>query len=221
MPCMLYGSYRYIDSGLATTLHFTYPIIVMLISVLVFKTKFSGRNVLCLLMCVAGILCLCNSGGSMDGRGMLLAAGSGAVYAVYISGVEHSGLKELPVLLIIFWLSVFSAAKIMLFSVPRHQLLLTLPWRVWISYTGLGLVAMVIAASLFQLGIKKCGGVKSSMLSTIEPVTGVLIGALIFQEKITVRSAIGMILILLSVLLLTLADSKGVFFIPLPDEPNL
>ena len=24
MPCMLYGSYRYIDSGLATTLHFTY-----------------------------------------------------------------------------------------------------------------------------------------------------------------------------------------------------
>ena len=89
----------------------------------------------------------------MDGRGMLLAAGSGAVYAVYISGVEHSGLKELPVLL--------------------------------------------------------------------EPVTGVLIGALIFQEKITVRSAIGMILILLSVLLLTLADSKGVFFIPLSDEPDL
>lgn len=80
---------------------------------------------------------------------------------------------------------------------------------------------MLLAASLFQLGIKKCGGVKSSMLSTIEPVTGVLIGALIFQEKITVRSAIGMILILLSVLLLTLADSKGVFFIPLPDEPNL
>ena len=59
------------------------------------------------------------------------------------------------------------------------------------------------------------------MLSTIEPVTGVLIGALIFQEKITVRSAIGMILILLSVLLLTLADSKGVFFIPLSDEPDL
>lgn len=221
MPCMLYGSYRYIDSGLATTLHFTYPIIVMLISVLVFKAKFSGRSVLCLLMCVAGILCLCNSGGSMDGRGMLLAAGSGAVYAVYISGVEHSGLKELPVLLITFWLSVFSAAEIMLFSVPRHQLLLTLSWRVWISYTGLGLVAMVIAASLFQLGIKKCGGVKSSMLSTIEPVTGVLIGALIFQEKITVRSAIGMSLILLSVLLLTLADSKGVFFNPLPDEPDL
>ena len=220
MPCMLYGSYRYIDSGLATTLHFTYPIIVMLISVLIFKTKFSGRSVLCLLMCVAGILCLCNSEGSMDGRGMLLAAGSGAVYAVYVSGVEHSGLKELPVLLIIFWLSVFSAVEIMLFSIPQHLLLLTIPRKVWISYTGLGLVAMVIAASLFQLGIKKCGGVKSSMLSTIEPVTGVLIGALVFQEKITVKSAIGMILILLSVLFLTLADSKRVYYAGVPVRPG-
>ena len=68
---------------------------------------------------------------------------------------------------------------------------------------------MVIAASLFQIGIIKCGGVKSSMLSTIEPVTGVLIGVFIYQETITFRTTLGMILILLSVLLLTLADNKG------------
>lgn len=208
MPCMLYSSYRYIDSGLATTLHFTYPIIVMLISVFVFKTKLNRTSVLCLLTCVAGIFCLCNSEGNMDSRGMLVAAGSGVVYAIYISGVDHSDLKDLPTLVIIFWLSLFSTVLIMFFSVPQHQLLLTLPWQVWISYTGLGLVAMVIAASLFQLGIMKCGGVKSSMLSTVEPVTGVLIGTIIFQETITVKSAIGIFLILLSVLFLTLADSK-------------
>ena len=209
MPCMLYGSYRYIDSGLATTLHFTYPIIVMLISVFVFRAKFSRTGMICLFMCVAGILCLCNSEGNMDSRGIFLAAGSGVVYAVYISGIDRSGLKELPVMVIIFWLSLFSAAEILLFSFPQHQLLFALPWQVWISYTGLGLVAMVIAASLFQIGIMKCGGVKSSMLSTVEPVTGVLIGALIFQEKITVKSAKGIILILLSVLFLTLSDNKN------------
>ena len=38
-PCMLYASYQYIDSGLATTLHFIYPVAVMLISVIFFKTK--------------------------------------------------------------------------------------------------------------------------------------------------------------------------------------
>ena len=67
---------------------------------------------------------------------------------------------------------------------------------------------MVIGASLLQLGIMKCGSVKSSMLSTVEPVTGVLIGALIFRETITVQSLTGIILILLSVVLLTLGDHK-------------
>ena len=159
-------------------------------------------------MCIVGILCFCNSEGNIDSRGILLAAGSGAVYAIYISGVDRSGLRELPVLEIIFWLSLFSAVEIVLFSLPQHQLFLALPWKVWIPYTGLGLVAMVIAASLFQLGIMKCGGVKSSLLSTVEPVTGVLIGALVFQEKITVQSSVGIILILLSVLFLTLGDKK-------------
>ncbi len=209
MPCMLYGSYLYIDSGLATTLHFTYPIIVMLISVFVFRTKISRIGMISLLMCVTGILSLCNTQGNMDRKGMLLAAGSGIVYAVYISGIDRDDLKKLPVMEIIFWLSLFSSAEIVLFSFPQGQLLLALPWQVWLSYTGLGLVAMVIAASLFQIGIIKCGGVKSSMLSTIEPVTGVLIGVFIYQETITFRTTLGMILILLSVLLLTLADNKG------------
>ena len=208
MPCMLYGSYVYIDSGLATTLHFTYPVIVMLISVCVFRSGFSVKNVICLLLCVAGILCLCNVEGNMDIRGVLLAAGSGAVYAVYVTGIDRSGLKALPVPVIIFWLSLFSSLLTALFSLPQRRLLLDLPWQVWISYTGLGLVAMVIAASLFQIGIMKCGGVRSSMLSTVEPVTGVIIGAYVFHERITFRTAAGIILILAAVILLTLADRR-------------
>lgn len=37
MPILLYSSYEYIDSGLATTLHFTYPIIVVVILTLFCK----------------------------------------------------------------------------------------------------------------------------------------------------------------------------------------
>ena len=200
MPCLLYGSYRYIDSGMATTLHFTYPIVVTLLSVLVFHSRISRRTVLCVLLCLAGIFCLGSSQGGTDVRGMLLAAGSGVVYSVYIIGVDRSGLRSLPVLLIIFWLSVFSAAEVLVFSLCTGQFLVDLPWQVWIPYTGLGLVAMVIAASLFQLGILRCGPVKSSMLSTVEPVTGVLIGALVFHETLTIQKTAGIALILGTVL---------------------
>ena len=202
MPCLLYGSYRYIDSGLATTLHFTYPVAVMLISAAVFREHIGRTSLICILLCVSGILLLSQSQGNANLRGMLLAAGSGVVYAVYIIGVDRCGLKKLPVLLIIFLLSVFSAIEVFFISLPSRSLLLGLPAKVWIPYTALGLIAMVIAASLFQLGIMKCGGVKSSMLSTVEPVTGVVIGVLIFHEQLNVKIAGGILLILLSVVIL-------------------
>lgn len=114
MPCLLYASYQYIHSGLATTLHFTYPAAVMVLSCFVSGARARRRDLACILMCLSGILLLGRTSGHLDIRGMLPAAGSGLVYAVYIVGVERSGLKELPVLINIFWMSLFSAADLLL-----------------------------------------------------------------------------------------------------------
>ncbi len=206
VPCLLYGSYQFIGSGLATTLHFTYPVIVMLLSALLFHSKVSHKSILCIIVCILGILCLYQPGGGNDFRGVLLAAVSGVVYAVYVEGVEKSGLKKLPVMTFIFWLSLFSAVEVTAFSAFTHKLILDLPLQIWIPYCGLGMIAMVIAAPLFQLGIVRCGAVKSSMLSTTEPVIGVLVGALVFNEILTVRSTVGIMLILLAVFVLAAPD---------------
>ena len=66
----------------------------------------------------------------------------------------------------------------------------------------LGIVATVIALSLFQLGVALCGGVKTSLLSTFEPLTSIVLGILIFREPMTLRIGIGIILILISTVLL-------------------
>ena len=48
-PILLYISYNYIDSGLATSLHFTYPISVMILMAILFKGEQDGKkeNFLC------------------------------------------------------------------------------------------------------------------------------------------------------------------------------
>ncbi len=81
--------------------------------------------------------------------------------------------------------TLFSAVEVLLFSSVSNRLRMELSGKVWLYYAGLGLIAMVIDASLFQLGIMWCGAVKSSMLSTVEPVTGVLIGMFAFREKVS------------------------------------
>ena len=69
-PVLLYSSYQSIDSGLASTLHFTYPIAVMLLSALLFRERIGKRELLCAILCMSGVLLLYSPGSKADGSGM-------------------------------------------------------------------------------------------------------------------------------------------------------
>ncbi len=56
-PVLLYEAYRGISTGLATTLHFTYPVIVMMIGAIIFRNQLHARQIICLFICIAGITC--------------------------------------------------------------------------------------------------------------------------------------------------------------------
>ena len=210
-PVLLYSSYQSIDSGLASTLHFTYPIAVMLLSALLFRERIGKREPLCAILCMAGVLLLYTPGSKADVTGMVLAASSGLVYAGYIVALGKSGLKGLSVLTMTFWLSFLSAAETFVFSLCTGNLTLDLPKAVWLSYLGLGLFATVLALALFQIGVFLCGPVKASLLSTFEPLTGVVIGILVFHETLTAKSTCGLLLILLAVILLALPAEKKIY----------
>lgn len=55
MPVLLYESYNYMDSSLATTLHFTYPIAVIILVTIFFGNKISKKQIGCTALCIIGI----------------------------------------------------------------------------------------------------------------------------------------------------------------------
>lgn len=201
-PVLLYGSYRHIGTGLATTLHFTYPVTVMLLDIRLFHARADRRFVLCLCVCAAGLLCLCGPGEGGGPRGVALAALSGVSYAVYILLLGKSGLRRVPVTVITFWLSLFSAGEIGLLSALTGSLTVPQGPAAWAAVAGLGVLSTTLAVALFQAGVFLCGEVKASLLSTFEPLTGTVLGVLVFHEAVTPRSLAGAGLILLSVVLL-------------------
>ncbi len=201
-PVLLYESYQDISSGLATTLHFIYPVIVMLIGGIAFHNPLHLRQIICLFICVAGIICFYRPGQPEDITGMILAVTSGVTYALYILFLGKSGLKKLHVMTITFWISLFCAAEIAVFAISSDRFRLTIQWQGWLAICGLGLFATVLALALFQLGVFLCGEVKAALLSTFEPLTGVMLGVLVFGESLTIRVVVGIALILLSVIIL-------------------
>lgn len=203
-PVLLYASYQYVSTGLATTLHFIYPVVVILILFLVYREKITKRQIACTLLCMAGMLLLEGEGGSSALFGLILAAGSGVTYAIYIVLIGKSGLKKLPLFTLTFWLSLYASLVSGVLTLLCGQMHLTMSWQAWGMELLLAFLATVLALVIFQKGLFLCGEVKASLLSTFEPLTGVFVGLTVFHETLGLKTVIGILLILLSTTLLVL-----------------
>lgn len=108
MITFLYSSYEYIDSGTATTLHFSYPVFVILIAALFYRKRLSKNQLLCTIFAMLGIFFLNGSTSTFNYLGAVLALLSGLSYALYIVLSEKLRVNEIPIFVLSFWISVFS-----------------------------------------------------------------------------------------------------------------
>lgn len=207
-PILLYSSYNYIDSGAATSLHFTYPVAVMLIMAAFCKKKPGKRQIICAALCVAGLALLFSPENGMSALGMILALASGLVYAVYIVLLGRSSAKGLQPLTLAFWISLFSAAEIGAAAALTKNLTLSFDKTGLFAILAMALFATVFALVLFQVGLFIIGEVKASILSTFEPLTGILIGIIAFDERLSLSSFLGIACILAAVILLVINPKK-------------
>ena len=199
---LLYSSYAFISSGLATTLHFTYPAAVILLQLILFRSRPSGRELLCLLLAVGGVFLMNLNSGGTNFKGMLLAVMSGVAYAFYIALYGRSCTKSLSAPVLSFWISVFAALELGIFITATGN------WQLPADAVGWGMTVLlafsmnVLALVFFQKGLKICGGVAASLLSTFEPITSLFVGFLVYHEQLGVSSIIAVICILCSVVIL-------------------
>ena len=205
-PVLLFSSYNYMDSGLATTLHFTFPILVIVFSVLLFRVSPDYRQIFCTLLCTLGISQL--SGGETAGViGMLLAVASGVTYALYIVFLGKSSLQSVSALTTVFWLTLLSSAEISLFAAATGNLAFPSDTTAWGVVALLALLSTALALVLFQMGLFRCGSIRASLLSTFEPLTSVVVGSFVFYEALTAQNLIGIFCVLGSGVMLVLPAS--------------
>lgn len=205
-PVLLFSSYSYMDSGLATTLHFTFPVLVIVFSVLLFRVCPDCRQIFCTLLCTVVISQL--SGGEAAGvTGVLLAIASGVTYALYIVFLGKSSLQSVSALATVFWLTLLSSMEIALFAAATGNLIFPSDATAWGVTALLALLSTALALVLFQMGLFRCGPIRASLLSTFEPLTSVVVGSLVFYETLTVQNLIGIFCVLGSGALLVLPAS--------------
>jgi len=193
-------SYNYMSTGLATTIHFIYPVAVMVGSIFFFNEKIDKRKIFSLILSLAGMYFLVSfdSLGSTSITGVLLSLFSGFFYAYYILIVAHGNIIEINSFVLIFYISLFNSYVLFAISIFMGKLEISYTFKGIVSTVLVALIANLIGMVSFKAGIKSIGPSTAAILSTFEPITSLILGILIFREILSWYHIVGSILIITS-----------------------
>lgn len=193
-------SYNYIPSGLATTLHFIYPAACVILETVFFKERVTVRSLGALVCVLSGIVLFSWQSAHVEFLGVCFALISGFSYTFYLVIIARSRLKELDVHKVIFYVCCIEAFLCGGPALRNQSFGMSL--QGWLLVILLSLLVNVLAASLLQLGILLVGLSTASVLSTLEPLTSVVAGILVFHDALGMAELCGCVLVCMGIAVL-------------------
>ena len=205
----LYAAYLYLPAGVATSLHYLFPVLVMLLSWLVLGRQLRRLQWLAVFMSLVGIWCMSgsSSGGSWIGVGLALA--SALLFAVYILMIDNPALKEVSSMVIIFYVCMFTAAFFFIVLLARGQWPVVFNPVGWLYCCLVAILCAAVAMILFIIGVKSIGPDNTAILSTLEPVVSIVAGIVILGEILTPTIIIGCLLVLGAVFIISIREQAS------------
>ena len=207
-PVLLFSSYRYIPSGPATVLHFIYPCLVVVMGVLFFRKKVPIGTILSLILCLFGIGLFYKPGGDIHWGGIGLALSSGLTFATYVVLLSRYKNQKVTGFLFTFYIALASSVIAFLACVATGNLALPQSIKGWGLCLLFAIGVTVGAVVLFQQGTFRIGGERASILSTLEPITSVVVGVLLLGETIGLQDYFGAALVVAASILIAALDMK-------------
>ena len=205
---LLTYSYQYLDVGIATTLHFLYPLFAALLGSLCFREKMPVYKWIAFVVASLSVS-LFASGTQTGGQliGIVLAVVSAVCFALYMLITEKANLTELDPVVFVFYVSVVSAVGCLFMGIGG-PLIVAVPMKALVVLLLCAIVNNVIGFALQQQGVRYLGAAMTALFSLFEPVFSCVFGAIFLQQAMGVKSVFGIVLILLSLAAIVLLDNR-------------
>ena len=205
----LFWGYNFMSAGIATTLHFTYPIFVTLLMLVFFREKTSWVTLMAICLAICGVARLSINEGEMklSALGVFIVLLSAVGYALYITTVNKSRVHTMTGRKLTFYVFIVST---LLFAIKAstNEGIQPIPDAMSvINLILLAIVPTVISNITLVLAVHNIGGTLTAVLGAMEPVTAVFVGVLLFGEPFTFNLAIGILLIIIAVTMIILSKT--------------
>lgn len=190
----------------AAVMLYTAPIIVMAMSLFLFKEKLTIFKVLAAISAFTGCVLvtgIAGDGFSVSSIGLLAGAGSAFGYALYSIFGRYAIDRGYGSMTITFWTFAFASIGLIPLSRPAEitQKLSAEPsGLLWVIL--MAIIVTVLPYLLYTAGLNRIESGKASVMASAEPVVATIVGAIAFDEKLTLSVIIGIALVILSIALL-------------------
>lgn len=209
---MSYSYYAAIDMtsvAVAAVLLYTAPVFVTVMSVLFFRDRLSVRKVVALLLTVPGcalVSGLFNEGGSSySSLGVAMGLLSGFSYALYTIFSRVALERGYASLTITFWTFAFAALAAAFMSSPVRALeTMFSSGFAAVNGVALGVLTGALPYLLYTRGLERVPNSEASVIATVEPVVAAIISLVVYNEAMSLLSALGIVIVLCAVILINL-----------------
>lgn len=193
---LLYLSYNYISAGLATTLHFVYPLIIVFASAFIYHEKIRQNTLIAAVLVTIGIFLFVDISQSSDTFGVVMALLSGVFYSFYVLYMDKSGLDSMDYIKLTFYTMIMISAATLIFGILSHGISFEMTGEAWVYAVLISILVTLLATPLFQIGVKYEGASTAGVISTVEPITTIILGAVFLGEAVNTLQYIGVLMIL-------------------------
>ena len=208
-PILLFSSYQFIASGTATVFHFIYPSIVVIAGILFLRKRAQLGNILSVIICAVGVALFYTPGQPLDLKGSVLALASGFTFATYVILLSCFKYSKVSGFLFSFHVAAMASVFTLITCLVSGNLALPTTAGCWALCFFFAMLVTTGAVVLFQQAAFIIGGERSSILSTLEPTTSVIVGILVFHEPVGLRTILGSALVIIASLLIAVFDIKA------------
>lgn len=196
---LLFEAYKYTTVSVATLSYYFAPVIVTVVSPVLFKEKLTVRQILCFVMSTVGIVMITGIGESgrsgTDHVGILFGLGAAVLYASVVllnkfirnvEGIHRTLLQFLAAIAVLVPYVVLTGGVT----------LGSMNFVGWLCLLVVGLIHTGVAYCMYFSALRDLPGQEAAILSYVDPLVAVLISVTVLGEAMNFWQAVGGVLIL-------------------------
>lgn len=206
--------YANIASGVASTIHFMYPVAVAFCMMFLFGEKKSPVIIFAIVLSAAGAYCLAagDTAEVPDGdkfKGIVASAASVLCYAAYVILLRKTGADRIESTKLTVYVMGLSAIYFIVGATLAGGIMPVREPIGWVYILGIGIICTMVSNFFLVNAVRHAGPTLASVFGALEPLTAVLTGVIFLGERLSFINVAGIVLILATVTIVVVYRKNG------------